>query len=148
MEFEININKNEQAYWIAALIAVAVLVSVVFGWIGSGVTPLDASGNPQVLSWSDWQLIKAEQIHSKELVVLQGDASQLEALLQSRPDPVTAQFEMNIVTRHAKEGTDPSLATARQALQTAATDVRDWASGALNQNTAIQSLETALGLLK
>ena len=86
MEFEININKNEQAYWITALVAVVVLVSVVFGWIGSGVRSVDASGNPQFLSWSDWQLVKAEQVHSMELTVLQGDASQLKALLQNRPE--------------------------------------------------------------
>ena len=148
MELEINLSKNDQAYWAASVAAVVLLVFFLLGWIGSGVTNVDAEGNPQILSWSGWQLIKAEKLHSQELAVLQGDATQLAALLENRPNPVAAQFALDAVQNHVKNGTDPSLAGARQALDAAATNVRDWASGALDQNTAIQSLKDATELLR
>ena len=148
MEIELNIKRNERAYWIAALVAGAILVAVVFGWMGSGNTPVDASGNPQILSWQAWQLIQAEQVHSSELAALQADATQLASLLQNKPDPVAAQFIMDAVGRDVKNGTDPSLAAARQAMQTAAANVRDWASGALDQNSAADSVNQAMGLLR
>ena len=75
-------------------------------------------------------------------------ATQLAALLENRPNPVAAQFALDAVQNHVKNGTDPSLAGARQALDAAATNVRDWASGALDQNTAIQSLKDATELLR
>src|ERR1700690_2217963 len=148
MEFEINFRKDEEIYWVTALIAAVIAVLVVFGWIGNGVTPLDSAGNPRLLSWSDWQLVRAERVHAEELSVLQGDATQLASSLQEHPDPVEAQFLVNSITQHAKGGTDPSLADARQALENASVDVRDWASGALDQNIAIEAVQEAMVLLK
>ena len=148
MEFEINFRKDEEIYWVTALIVAVIAVLVVFGWIGNGVTPMDSAGNPRLLSWSDWQLIKAERVHTEELSLLQDDATQLAATLQERPDPVAAQFLVNTISRHVQAGTDPSLADARQTLENASVDVRDWASGVLDRNTAIQSVQEAMALLQ
>ena len=148
MEFEINVRKEEEIYWITAVVVAVIAVLIIFGWIGSGVTPLDSAGNPRLLSWSDWQLLKAERVHAEELSILQGDATQLAAALQNPPDPVAAQFLVNTISRHAQSGTDPSLADARQTLENASVDVRDWASGVLDRNTAIQSVQEAMALLQ
>ena len=148
MEFEINVRKEEEIYWITAVVVAVIAILVVFGWIGSGVTPLDSAGNPRLLSWSDWQLLKAERVHAEELSILQGDATQLAAALQNAPDPVAAQFLVNTISRHAQSGTDPSLADARQTLENASVDVRDWASGVLDRNTAIQSVQEAMAFLQ
>ncbi|HUI87272.1 MAG TPA: hypothetical protein VLX61_00980 [Anaerolineales bacterium] len=148
MEFEINLRKDEEVYWLTALMAVVIALIIVFGWIGRGVTPTDDAGNPRLLSWPDWELIQAEREHTAELSTLQGDASKLALALQERPDPVAAQFLVSSVARHVQSESDPSLASARQALVSASLDVRDWASGALDRNTAVQSLQEAMALLK
>ena len=149
MEIELNIRKDEEAYWWTALVLMTLAVVVFLGWIGSGVTPMDQSGNPRVLSWSDWKFIEAEHEHAKQLSILQDDASQLALALEGQhPDPVAAQFLVSMIAQHTKDATDPSLANARQALEIASLDVRDWASGALDRNTAIQSLQQAMALLK
>ena len=149
MEFELNIRKEEEAYWWTALVLVILAVVVFLGWIGSGVTTVDQSGNPRVLSWSAWKFIEAEHEHAKELSIMQADASQLALALEAQhPDPVATQFLVGTIGQHAKFATDPSLANAWQALENASLDVRDWASGALDRNTAIQSLQQAMALLK
>ncbi len=149
MELEINIRKDEEAYWWTALVLAILAVVVFLGWIGSGVTSMDQSGNPRVLSWSDWKFIEAEREHAKELSILQDDASQLALALEAQhADPVAAQFLVNTIAQHAKNANDPSLTDAREALQNASLDVRDWASGALDRNSAIQSLQQAMALLK
>ena len=38
MEFEINFRKDEEIYWVTALVVAVIAVLVVFGWIGNGVT--------------------------------------------------------------------------------------------------------------
>src|ERR1700690_1113405 len=148
MKFELYIRKEEEIYWKTAGVVAVMMVLIIFGWIGSGVTPLDSARNPRLLSWSDWQLLKAERVHAQELFILQGDAIQLAAALQNPPDPVAAQFLVNTISRHAQAGTDPSLADARQTLENASVDVRDWASGVLDRNTAIQSVQEAMILLQ
>ena len=134
--------------WLAALAALVILFVIALAWLGSSVTPVDTAGSPRLLSWSDWQFIQAERVHASELITLQSDAAQLTSALQNRPDPVVAQFIVNTVSHHVKDGTDPSLANARQMLQNAALDVRNWASGALDRNSAIESVQEAISLLK
>ncbi|MCJ7434569.1 MAG: hypothetical protein MUO77_13875 [Anaerolineales bacterium] len=43
---------------------------------------------------------------------------------------------------------DPSLASARLALENAALNVRDWSTGTLDRDTAILSVQDALTLLQ
>lgn len=148
MELEINFRKDDEVYWWTALAIVVILVVVFLGWIGSGVTPVNSAGNPRVLTWPDWQFIQAERVHTAELSILQEDATQMALMLQARPDPVAAQFLVDTIARHAKAGTDPSLASARQALENASMNVRDWAAGALDRNTAVQAVQEAVVLLQ
>jgi hypothetical protein len=60
---------------------------------------------------------------------------------------VTTQFLIEQIARHTKEG-DPSLASARLALENAALNVRDWSTGTLDRDAAILSVQDALPLLQ
>ena len=145
MELELDLGDNRQYWQIAAVLAV-ILALVGLAAIGSNITPIHADGSPKVMSWSDWRLIQAEKIYHAELEVLQADADQLADMLNSHPSPVAAQILAERISKHTASG-DPSLAIAREALAASALNVRDWAAGILDRDTAVQSLQTTYALL-
>jgi hypothetical protein len=148
-EIEFDIRKYEESVWWMVLAVVLIVALFGLAQLGKGVTPLDPSGSPRVMNWSDWKLLQAERLHMQEINVLRDDATQLVAIMQQRrPYPVAAQLLTNTVNGHVKDGSDPSLDTARQALAAAAVNVRDYAAGTLDRNTAIQSVQIILALLK
>ncbi|MBI1793401.1 MAG: hypothetical protein HYR70_04330 [Chloroflexi bacterium] len=146
-EFEIDFQKDKGVIWATVLIGILIAVIIGMAQIGRGVTPVDDAGSPRVLSWSDWRLLQAERAYAEELSVLRGDAVQLVTMLQQRQNPVAAQLLVNAIARHTSSG-DPSLANARSALANASLNVRDWASGVLDRNAAIQSIQETLALLQ
>jgi len=117
------------------------------GMLGKPYTPVTTAGETRLLTWNDWQLFKAEQRYSAEQEVLRADDDALAALLNQAPDPVAAQILAQRVARDTVDG-EPALLSARTALQQAAQDVASWTAGALDQNTAVASLQTASDLLR
>ena len=114
--------------------------------MGQNATPLD-TGEPRLLEWSDWRLLQAQRAYAEELSVLRADALRLAKALEQKPDPVATQFLIEQIVQHTKEG-DPSLESARLALENAALNVRDWSTGTLDRDTAILSVQDALPLLQ
>ena len=145
MELELDLGDNTQYWQIVAVLAV-ILALVGLAAIGNKITPLSTDGSPKVMSWSDWRLIQAEKVYYAELEVLQTDASQLAEMLESHPSPVAAQILAERISKHTTSG-DPSLATAREALAVSALNVRDWAAGILDRDTAVESLQITYALL-
>lgn len=145
-EIEFNFRKNEDALWLAAFALLIIAALVGMAQIGQNATPMD-TGAPRLLGWSDWRLLQAQRAYTKELSILRNDAMQLAQALEQRPNPVTTQFLIEQIARHTKEG-DPSLASARLALENAALNVRDWSTGTLDRDTAILSIQDALSLLQ
>ena len=145
-EIEFNFRKNEDALWLAAFAMLIIVALVGMAQIGQNATPMD-TGAPRLLGWSDWRLLQAQRAYTKELSILRADAMQLAQALDQRPNPVTTQFLIEQIARHTKEG-DPSLASARLALENAALNVRDWSTGTLDRDTAILSIQDALPLLQ
>ena len=141
---EISINRNT-IYGI--LVFVALLSLLGLGMLGKPYTPVSAAGDTRLLTWNDWQLFKAEQRYSAEREVLRADDDGLAALLNQAPDPVAAQILAQRVARDTVDG-EAALLSARAALQQAAQDVASWTAGALDQNTAVASLQTASDLLR
>jgi hypothetical protein len=117
------------------------------GMLGKPYSPVTPAGETRLLTWNDWQLFKAEQRYTAEREVLRADDDALAALLNQAPDPVAAQILAQRVARDTVDG-EAALLSARTALQQAAQDVASWTSGALDQNTAVASLQTASDLLK
>lgn len=147
MEFEFDFRKYEKAVWQAAAIISLLVVIVILGAIGRGLTALDTAGNPQILSWSGWRLLQAQHAYDAELSLLRADVMRLAALLNGQPNPVAAQILSEAIARHTASG-DPSLASARSALAAASLAVRDWATGASDRSTAVQSVQNVFTLLK
>jgi len=148
VEFELNLKENEYALWMTLFVSILIAAIVGMAAIGRGFTAVDNTNSPQVLSWSDWRMIQAQHAYDAELSVLRNDAVQVATLLdQQRPNPVAAQMLSDAVTRDTQSG-DPSLTNARNALSSAALSVRDWSTGVLDRNSAIQSVQTAFALLQ
>jgi hypothetical protein len=145
-EIEFNFRKNEDALWLIAFAVLIIAALVGMAQIGQNVTPMD-TGEPRLLGWSDWRLLQAERAYTQELSTLRADAMQLALALDLRPNPVTTQLLIEQIARHTQEG-DPSLTSARLALENAALNVRDWSTGTLDRDTAILSLQDALTLLQ
>jgi len=146
LDIEFNFRKNEDALWLVvfALLIIAALVGM--SQIGQNATPMD-TGVPRLLNWSDWRLLQAQRAYTMELSILRTDAMQLAQALEQKPNPVTTQFLIEKIAQHTKEG-DPSLDSARLALENAALNVRDWSTGTLDRDTAILSVQGALTLLQ
>ena len=145
-DIEFNFRKNEDALWLVvfALLIIAALVGM--SQIGQNATPMD-TGVPRLLTWSDWRLLQAQRAYTMELSILRTDAMQLAQALEQKPNPVTTQFLIEKISQHTKEG-DPSLDSARLALENAALNVHDWSTGTLDRDTAILSVQGALTLLQ
>jgi hypothetical protein len=141
---EISINRNA-LYGILVFISLLSLLGM--GALGRPYTHVNSAGDARLLTWDDWQLLKAERQYTTERDVLRSDVDALAALLNQAPDPVAAQILAQRITQHGADG-QAALQTARTALQQAAQDVASWTSGALDRDTAVASLQTATDLLK
>ena len=146
MEIELSLGKTSYLREIATAILVLSLAGL--GWLGSMVTRTGADGSAQVLTWSDYQLGKAEKAYQAERQTLREDADSLTALLSQEhmPSPVAVQVAANRILEHTASGV-AELADARAALGNAAIDVRDWSVGTVDKNIAIQSMQSVISLL-
>lgn len=145
MEFELDIREDQSA-WTIAIILTAALLFFGLAKIGQPVTPYQ--GNmARVITLTDWQLIQAEEIYDTEIDILRSDVDSLVAALETKPDPVRVSLLIKKISGDVADGT-PALATARQAVYQAALNVGDWSTGVLDRETAIASLQIALGLLQ
>ena len=98
---EISINRNT-IYGILAFVALLSLLGM--GMLGKPYTPVTPAGETRLLTWNDWQLIKAEQRYTAEREVLRTDDDALAALLNQAPDPVAAQILAQRVARDTVDG--------------------------------------------
>ena len=147
VEFELNLKDNKETIWFTVSTVTLLVAIFILAFIGSSYTIVDNAGNPQILSWSGWRLLQAQHAYDAQLSVLRGDAMQLAAILNQRPEPVATQLLFQTISNHTANG-DPSLASARSALAAAALDVRNWSTGITDQASAIQSLQNAFTLLR
>jgi hypothetical protein len=120
----------------------AILILAGLGWLGYAHTP----AGDKLLTWTEWQVLKARRAYLKELGELQGAADTLADLLNTPPDPVRAQLAAESIQRQASEG-QPALQYQREKLTLAAQAVSDWAVGAADYETARQALNDAIQAL-
>ncbi len=149
MEIELDLTGKKQTTWYTIGIGVFLLLLVGLAFLGRAFTPDSDASASHLLTWQDWRLLKAERAYQHELETLRADADQLSQALNGQPNPVTVQLLAESILHHT--GTmdgDPALEAARAALGQAAQDVRDWASGILDRDTALASLQKAIELLK
>ena len=146
MEIELSLGKN--SYWREMAAAFLVVLLLGLGWLGWTVTRIGPDGSAQVLTWTDYQLGKAEKAYQAERETLRGDADILTGLLSqpTSPSPVAVQVTANRILEHTSTGVS-ELTDARLALGDAAVVVRDWAVGTADKNTAVQAVQSAISLL-
>ena len=146
MEIEIDLS-NKRLYFgfLAGIAAVLLLVSLAF--LGKPFSPLATGGEPHLLTLQIWQTTKIEWQYKQEIGALRSDADALATVLNQSPNAVAAQVLESRIAKHATNGLD-ALASARLALSQAAQDAMAWASGTLDRDTALNSLQTAVDLLK
>lgn len=145
-EIEFNFRKNEDALWLLVFAVLIIAALVGMAQIGQYATPIE-NDTPQLLRWSDWQMLQAQGRYTQELTFLRTYAMDLAQVLEQQPNPVSTQFLVEQIMRETKEG-DPSLANARLAVANAALNVRDWSTGTLDRDTAIQSVQALQPLLQ
>ena len=145
-EIEFNFRKNEDALWLLVFAVLIIAALVGMAQIGQNATPIE-NDTPQLLRWSDWQMLQAQGRYTQELTFLRTYAMDLAQVLEQQPMPVSTQFLVEQIMRETKEG-DPALANARLAVANAALNVRDWSTGTLDRDTAIQSVQALQPLLQ
>jgi hypothetical protein len=147
MELELDFGKGS-SYWREVLVAVILVTLIALGVLGWSISKNDANGQAQILTWTDYQVSKAEKVYLAELEILRADTEALAQLLAQSPEPSPAavQIKVNQILADASSGT-PELTEARAALANAAGLVRDWSIGSVEKDQAILSIQTLTQLL-
>ena len=138
---EIDIGDFAGSLW-TWLTPVLIIAMVGLTLLGRAITPEP----PHIMSWTNWQMLKAERTYQRELGKLRKDASTLAELLNNRPDPVQTQILAQRMLNDLKEG-HPALTFQRELVAQAATDLQDWSVGAQDRLVAAGSLEIAIASL-
>ncbi len=141
---EITIDRST-LYVTFAMLAILALLGLAA--LGRSFSPLSESAGTRVLTWNDWQLVKAQRRFESERVLLRSDVDQLAALLNQAPDPVAAQLLAQRIGQRLATG-EPALQPARTALLQAAQAVAGWSAGASEPEAATASVQAAAELLK
>jgi len=141
-ESYLEIKLNRKTLW--WVLAGAILVTVVgMGILGSFHTPEPA----HVIWWTDWTEWKVERQYRKELARMQKDLGELADILQSRPDPVSAELAATRMEQRYTSGLG-LLAGQREVAIAAAQAVRDWAAGYEKYDVAVQAVTEAIEVME
>ena len=135
-----ELDLTDYRFPLIALVVILLLAGL--EWLGYAYLP---SGD-KPLSRSEWQVLKASRAYLKELGELQAAAETLAELLNAQPDPVRASIAAEGIQRRTGEG-QPALQYQREKLSLAAQAVSDWAVGAVDRETARQTLDEAIQTL-
>ncbi|MDR7574297.1 MAG: hypothetical protein QN194_15395 [Armatimonadota bacterium] len=130
-----------------ALAVAALMLAALLAVAGRSVTPVDAEGRPRILSYGDWQALKAERAFRAERDRLRRAAEELAHLLEARPDPVRAMLLRDRILRETAGG-HPALERARERVRAAAALVAAWASGGASREEAVRAVQAAVEALR
>ncbi len=129
MEIEI-----ERKTLVTILVAFGILGILVIGMLGHAVTPEGG----KVLSWGEWQILKAQSAYIEELQQLRQVSDELARMLNNRPDPVRVQMQVDRLEKTLAEG-QSSLSDQRGVLFNAAEAVRSWSLGQISREQAVDA---------
>jgi hypothetical protein len=138
---EIEVEVNESLWYFLLPVVVLALAGLML--LGRAVTP--ESG--EILTPSEWRLIKADRAYWEELDGLRRDAEELALLLNNNPDAVRAGLTVDRIQQASMDG-QTALAIQRNALADAAEAVRLWAMGGGTREEAEVALAKAVTLLE
>ncbi len=143
---EIEFDPRLQRLLVPGTAAAGILVLLVLALAGRAVTPVE-EGRPRLLSYADWQAMKAERAFRAERDRLRRDVEVLAAMLEARPDPVRAMLLRDRIRRETAGG-HPALEGARSKVRAAAEAVADWAAGGADREAGRRAVEEAAEALR
>ena len=131
------------------VIAVALLVILIgFGLLGAAVTPVDAQGEPVLLTAGRWTAARLARQANAETEALVEDAAELRRLLESEhPDPIATMLLAQRLYAQHRTGSTATVA-ARQALIVAAEVAARYAVGAATRQEALDAYHAAMASIE
>lgn len=123
---EIEIDAREFSFVTTIVGVIALILLGVLGWLFTPDSP-DLSG--KILTYSEWQIRKAERAYQQELRDLQKICEEMAALLDKPLDPLRVQVAADRILNRMAQGGQAVLQPQRDAVTTAAQALRNWAMG-------------------
>jgi len=102
----------------------------------------------RLLTWQEWQIQKAEKIHRTEWETLSKQAERLAVVLAEEPEPVRAALIARNALRSVEQIESLTLQDEKAVFQQAAQTVIDWSIGAVDYNTAVNAVMSALQVIE
>jgi hypothetical protein len=147
VEIELDRGAGARKVLRAAAVLIAALAVAGLACAGRLATPVDGEGRARILTWSDWQEMKAQRAFRAERDRMRRDAEELAGILEARPDPVRAMLVRDRILKEAAMG-HPALEQARRKLRAAAEAVAAWASGGTGREEAVRAVQEAVEALR
>ena len=128
--------------------ALLLVVLIGFGLLGAAVTPVDAQGEPALLTAQRWTAARLARHANAETEALVKDATELRRLLErEHPDPIDAMLLAQRIYAEHRTGSTATVA-ARQALIVAAEMTARYAVGAATRQEALDAYHTAMASIE
>jgi hypothetical protein len=119
---EIEIEAKEFSVIATFVGVIAVILLGVLGWV---FTPEGG----KILTYTEWQIRKAERAYQQEVRYLQGACDEMVALLEKPLDPLRVQVAADRIAAETVKGNTVVLQPQRDAVLAAANALRNWAMG-------------------
>ncbi len=130
------------------VVAALLVVAIGFGLLGAAVTPVDAQGEPMLLTAGRWTAARLARQAKAETEALVKDAAELRRLLErEHPDPIDAMLLAQRLYAEHRTGSTATVA-ARQALIAAAEVIARYAVGAAARQEAIDAYHAAMASIE
>jgi len=131
-----------------AVAALLLAILIGFGLLGAAVTPVDAQGEPMLLTAQRWTAARLARQVNAETEALVKDAAELRRLLEGEhPDPIDAMLLAQRLYAQHRTGSTATVA-ARQALIAAAEVAARYAVGAASRQEAIDAYHAAMASIE
>jgi len=132
---EIEIDAKGFSVLATIVAGIALILLGVLGWL---VTPEGG----KVLTYSEWQIRKAERAYRQELRQLQKTCDEMTALLDKPLDPLRVQVAADRILNRMGSGGVAVLQPQRDAVAVAARALREWAMGG-SRERAVEAVTQA-----
>ncbi len=130
------------------VVAALLVVVIGFGLLGAAVTPVDAQGQPMLLTAGRWTAARLARQANAETEALVKDAAELRRLLErDHPDPIEVMLLAQRLYAGHRTGSTATVA-ARQALIVAAEVAARYAVGAATRQEAIDAYHAAIASIE
>ena len=131
-----------------AVAAILMVILIGFGLLGAAVTPVNAQGEPMLLTAQRWTAACLARQANAETEALVKDAAELRRLLErEHPDPIEAMLLAQRVYAEHRTGSTATVA-ARQTLIAAAEVTARYAVGAATRQEALDAYQAAMASIE